>query len=91
MAAGKLETATVRPERRPPDDTPLSRPGSVRYELEPRDGGTDGEDKHENQEEEKEGEKEGQQYMFHMPDLGFFTPWRVVLAIGRMRMLPSLE
>lgn len=31
-------------------------------------------------------------YMFHqMPDLGFFTPRKVVLAVGMMRALPSLR
>ena len=40
--------------------------------------------------EELEGQQQ-QQYLFHMPDLGFFTPRRVVLAVGRMRMLPSLR
>ncbi|KAL3955799.1 hypothetical protein ACCO45_011362 [Purpureocillium lilacinum] len=40
--------------------------------------------------EELEGQQQ-QQYLFHMPDLGFFTPRRVVLAVGRMRMPPSLR
>ncbi|PHH88523.1 hypothetical protein CDD83_7430 [Cordyceps sp. RAO-2017] len=31
------------------------------------------------------------EYLFHMPDLGFFTPRRVVLAVGMKRMLPFLQ
>ncbi|UNI21604.1 hypothetical protein JDV02_007579 [Purpureocillium takamizusanense] len=48
-----------------------------------------GEDGSENA--EGEGFDGRQQYLFQMPDLGFFTPRRVVLAVGRLRMLPSLR
>ncbi|POR36305.1 Uncharacterized protein TPAR_03487 [Tolypocladium paradoxum] len=94
ITARQVKTATLRPDRRPIEVTPLSRLGSLRYELEPGDGGTDGkQEEHENQEEEEEVQRQQQQqqYMFHMPDLGFLTPRRVVLAISRARMRPWLQ
>lgn len=82
---GKIKAAAPRPELCPREVVDISAVSTVGG---PRDEREPAEEKRRAAPDEGEPRAPHYDYLFRMPEVGFFTPQRLVLAMGAKRMMP---